>query len=303
MRVDAYGFVLTTEATSASATAGLIKKHPNDPSSTYTPHQLSHEPDRSHRALSSDNSDARQQLHSSVQERSSADGDHDSRHHQHESSEHPDHQGRRLQEDQQLSIHTLDSLDLEGSHTTTEATTNTHSLRSSSQQQQQHLRTSSSLHPPHTSLTPDPRIKSTESTWLAILKSATTSTVSATTLKSRTSKLKKLCRQGIPNSCRGAAWSYMAGVDRRWREGVYEELVERCNATDVHAKDKITTCVDNDIDVNARHERMSASATPPPAVAPLTIPEDVKNAFDVIEKDVGRCFPDHIMFHDPNGDG
>ncbi|KAI9325294.1 rab-GTPase-TBC domain-containing protein, partial [Zopfochytrium polystomum] len=70
-------------------------------------------------------------------------------------------------------------------------------------------------------------------------------------------QIKGLCREGIPDSCRGRAWFRLAGCHTLQDHAVYENLLAR---------------------------------------EPLPI-------YNAIEKDIGRCFPDHIMFHDPNGQG
>ncbi|KAJ1558987.1 hypothetical protein HK405_012452, partial [Cladochytrium tenue] len=70
-------------------------------------------------------------------------------------------------------------------------------------------------------------------------------------------KLKGLCREGIPDSCRGCAWTRMTGADKMKQKGVYQNLL-----------------------------------------AGNHIP-----AFNAIEKDISRCFPEHALFHEPNGEG
>ncbi|KAG9291907.1 hypothetical protein G9A89_004845 [Geosiphon pyriformis] len=70
-------------------------------------------------------------------------------------------------------------------------------------------------------------------------------------------RIKKLVRQGIPESVRGKAWQFMAGAGKYRKPKVYEVLRKR--------------------------ERL-----------PI---------YDVIERDIHRCYPDHIQFREGNGSG
>ena len=92
-------------------------------------------------------------------------------------------------------------------------------------------------------------------------------------------RIKPLCREGIPNSCRGRAWLAMAGVysRRKGNEGVYKSLVERAKNT------RISSCNGDD--------------------GTQDLGKQSESLFDIIEKDIGRCFPKHVMFRDPDGDG
>ncbi|CAG8469014.1 1797_t:CDS:10 [Ambispora leptoticha] len=87
--------------------------------------------------------------------------------------------------------------------------------------------------------------------WLNIITTMDT----ATARKSR--RIKKLVRQGIPESVRGKAWQFMAGADKFRKPNVYEVLRKR--------------------------EKL-----------PI---------YDVIERDIHRCYPDHIQFREGNSSG
>ncbi|KAI8819402.1 rab-GTPase-TBC domain-containing protein [Fimicolochytrium jonesii] len=75
--------------------------------------------------------------------------------------------------------------------------------------------------------------------------------------KKKEKKIKKLARQGVPESIRAQVWSATAGVDRFRKPGVWEACLEKTDET----------------------------------------------IFEVIERDIGRCFPEHQMFADPQGAG
>ncbi|KAI8900883.1 rab-GTPase-TBC domain-containing protein [Globomyces pollinis-pini] len=74
------------------------------------------------------------------------------------------------------------------------------------------------------------------------------------------SKIKKLCRAGIPDSYRSQAWFLLAGADKKKLPGKFDDLTKRAESE----KPKI---------------------------------------FEVIEKDITRCFPTHEMFAVKNGQG
>lgn len=78
--------------------------------------------------------------------------------------------------------------------------------------------------------------------------------------KRYSSKIKKLCRAGIPESLRAQIWSKLANTDAFYKTGVYQEL-----------KSKSST--------------------------------EHRPIFDVIERDINRCYPDHVRFQDPAGQG
>ena len=40
-----------------------------------------------------------------------------------------------------------------------------------------------------------------------------------------------------------------------------------------------------------------------PGLYQALLKKDPRPIFDVIERDIDRCYPDHIMFNDPNGQG
>ncbi|KAJ3396274.1 hypothetical protein HDU92_003531 [Lobulomyces angularis] len=73
-------------------------------------------------------------------------------------------------------------------------------------------------------------------------------------------KLKKLCRSGIPESLRGKVWAKLASV------------------SSLHQPEKY-------------HNLVSATHTENRAI------------FEVIDKDLGRCFPEHVVFKDAGGYG
>eukprot|EP00842_Homolaphlyctis_polyrhiza_P005679 jgi/Hompol1/6111/HPOL_002228-RA len=75
---------------------------------------------------------------------------------------------------------------------------------------------------------------------------------------SQLSQIKKLCRQGIPDSIRANAWQALAGVDKIREQGRFEALVR---------------------------------STETPAI------------FDIIERDINRCYPNHMMFAQRMGEG
>ncbi|OAJ44006.1 hypothetical protein, variant [Batrachochytrium dendrobatidis JEL423] len=72
------------------------------------------------------------------------------------------------------------------------------------------------------------------------------------------SRIKKICRMGIPDSIRGNAWSAMAGVEKLRKPGLFESLVNS---------------------------------------------QDSPVIFETIERDIHRCYPNHMMFSQKNEEG
>ncbi|RKP01753.1 hypothetical protein CXG81DRAFT_11624 [Caulochytrium protostelioides] len=77
-------------------------------------------------------------------------------------------------------------------------------------------------------------------------------------------RLKKLVHKGVPHAMRAAAWFRLAGAHDRLEEGRYAALA-------AEAADPAT-----------------AAANP---------------FFDIIERDLHRCFPNHVLFCTPGGEG
>ncbi|KAL2914486.1 hypothetical protein HK105_206053 [Polyrhizophydium stewartii] len=96
------------------------------------------------------------------------------------------------------------------------------------------------------------RYRELEADWLSML-----ANWGSASTKRRT-KIKKICRLGIPDSVRPDAWAALAGVDKLREPGRYEALVG-----------------------SPEH----------PAI------------FEVIERDIHRCYPNHMMFATPGGEG
>ncbi|CAG8454775.1 12548_t:CDS:10 [Ambispora gerdemannii] len=97
-----------------------------------------------------------------------------------------------------------------------------------------------------------------EAKWLNIIATMDT----ATARESR--RIKKLVRQGIPESVRGKAWQFMAGANKFRKPKVYEVGKSQSR-------------------VLRKRERL-----------PI---------YDVIERDIHRCYPDHIQFREGNSSG
>ncbi|KAI8921541.1 rab-GTPase-TBC domain-containing protein [Entophlyctis helioformis] len=71
-------------------------------------------------------------------------------------------------------------------------------------------------------------------------------------------RIKKLCREGIPDSVRANVWMMLAGVNKIREVGLYESLVRSTDAPSI---------------------------------------------FDIIERDINRCYPNHMMFAQKGGEG
>lgn len=82
-----------------------------------------------------------------------------------------------------------------------------------------------------------------ESKWIEILSNWNQ------VMRQKPETIKKLCRDGIPDSIRPRIWMLLAGVDKFRKPGVFEEM-----------------CAKERIDI-----------------------------YDVIERDVNRCYPDHFL--------
>ncbi|KAI8874332.1 RabGAP/TBC, partial [Ramicandelaber brevisporus] len=72
--------------------------------------------------------------------------------------------------------------------------------------------------------------------------------------------------EGIPHCMRAEVWQYLAGVQDVYQPNEYQRLIDQAS---------------------------DSSALPAATV----------HLFDVIERDLGRCYPDHVLFVDPNGPG
>ncbi|KAJ3326193.1 hypothetical protein HDV06_000069 [Boothiomyces sp. JEL0866] len=98
-----------------------------------------------------------------------------------------------------------------------------------------------------------------ENEWISILSSWEQSA------KKKKNKIKKLCRQGIPDSLRAQVWQNLAGSNRKKQIGKFNVFI-----------------------VNNKELRTRTDKPP---------------IFDIIERDIHRCFPTHVMFSDANGEG
>lgn len=70
--------------------------------------------------------------------------------------------------------------------------------------------------------------------------------------------MRKICRNGIPQSLRAQVWCKLAGVEEIKEDGLFSRLSQS---------------------------------------------DDTLPIFEVIERDIHRCFPDHILFKSADGEG
>ncbi|KAJ3092746.1 hypothetical protein HK102_003315 [Quaeritorhiza haematococci] len=107
--------------------------------------------------------------------------------------------------------------------------------------------------------------------------------------------LKNLCRVGIPHSLRAKAWMHMADSqhhDRRKQEpGLFQRLrdVAMERTEQQHRAEEETVAGST-----------GAAGTGNSAESGRT---DGSEIFDVIERDIHRCYPNHILFKEHGGDG
>ncbi|KAF9976304.1 hypothetical protein BGZ73_008792 [Actinomortierella ambigua] len=95
------------------------------------------------------------------------------------------------------------------------------------------------------------RVRNNERKWIELMTYKHPSKVK------KSSRFKKLVREGIPPSLRGRVWLYLANADMYRQPGLFDELINR-----------------------------------------ETIP-----IHEVIERDIHRCYPDHIHFRSGQGEG